>query len=227
MEEISIWQIIFLIFFSGFISIDRLAGLNIMISRPIIVSGIIGIVFNDIYAALMIGLIFEFIGMLEVPVGTTIAHDDTFGGYAGASAVLLGYINSDAVNILAAIFIISILMYPVTLSDKGFREINRYLVKKSVINNKTGNENKLVALGIFLAFIRGVIVYNAALIIILVFMSIISNIEHHFTNLYKPVIALTIIATFMSGYLLRFLIINRLYKVLLLALGMAAGWWII
>ncbi len=227
MEEISIWQIIFLIIFSGFISIDRLAGLNIMISRPIIVSGIIGIVFNDIYAALMIGLIFEFIGMLEVPVGTTIAHDDTFGGYAGASAVLLGYINSDAVNILAAIFIISILMYPVTLSDKGFREINRYLVKKSVINNKTGNENKLVALGIFLAFIRGVIVYNAALIIILVFMSIISNIEHHFTNLYKPVIALTIIATFMSGYLLRFLIINRLYKVLLLALGMAAGWWII
>ncbi len=227
MEEISIWQIIFLIIFSGFISIDRLAGLNIMISRPIIVSGIIGIVFNDIYAALMIGLIFEFIGMLEVPVGTTIAHDDTFGGYAGASAVLLGYIDSDAVNILAAIFIISILMYPVTLSDKGFREINRYLVKKSVINNKTGNENKLVALGIFLAFIRGVIVYNAALIIILVFMSIISNIEHHFTNLYKPVIVLTIIATFMSGYLLRFLIINRLYKVLLLALGMAAGWWII
>lgn len=227
MEEISIWQIIFLIIFSGFISIDRLAGLNIMISRPIIVSGIIGIVFNDIYAALMIGLIFEFIGMLEVPVGTTIAHDDTFGGYAGVSAVLLGYINSDAVNILAAIFIISILMYPVTLSDKGFREINRYLVKKSVINNKTGNENRLVALGIFLAFIRGVIVYNAALIIILVFMSIISNIEHHFTNLYKPVIALTIIATFMSGYLLRFLIINRLYKVLLLALGMAAGWWII
>ena len=207
MEEISIWQIIFLIIFSGFISIDRLAGLNIMISRPIIVSGIIG--------------------MLEVPVGTTIAHDDTFGGYAGASAVLLGYINPDAVNILAAIFIISLLMYPVTLSDKGFREINRYLVKKSVINNKTGNENRLISLGIFLAFIRGVVVYNAGLIIVLVFMSIISTIELHFTNLYKPVVALTIIATFMSGYLLRFLIINRLYKVLLLALGVAAGWWII
>ncbi len=227
MEEISIWQIIFLIIFSGFISIDRLAGLNIMISRPIIVSGIIGIVFNNIYAALMIGLIFEFIGMLEVPVGTTIAHDDTFGGYAGASAVLLGYINPDAVNILAAIFIISLLMYPVTLSDKGFREINRYLVKKSVINNKTGNENRLISLGIFLAFIRGVVVYNAGLIIVLVFMSIINTIELHFTNLYKPVVALTIIATFMSGYLLRFLIINRLYKVLLLALGVAAGWWII
>ena len=100
MGEISIWQIIFLIIFSGFISIDRFAGLNIMISRPIIVSGIIGVVFNDIYAALMIGLIFEFIGMLEVPVGTTIVHDDSFGGYAGASAVLLGYVSPDAFNIL-------------------------------------------------------------------------------------------------------------------------------
>lgn len=227
MEEIYIWQIIFLIIFSGFISIDRFAGLNIMISRPIIVAGIIGIVFNNIYAALMIGLIFEFIGMLEVPVGTIIAHDDTFGGYAGASAVLLGYVNSDAVNILAAIFIISLLMYPVTLSDKWFREINRYLVNKSVVNNQTGNENKLIVLGIFLAFIRGVVVYNAALIIVLVFMRIMSNIELHFTNLYEPVVALSIIATFMSGYLLRYLIINRLYKVLLLALGVAAGWWII
>ncbi len=54
-----------------------------------------------------------------------------------------------------------------------------------------------------------------------------NNIEIYFTDIYKPVIALIIIAAFMSGYLLRFLIINRLYKVLLLALGVAAGWWII
>ncbi len=227
MGEISIWQIIFLIIFSGFISVDRFAGLNIMISRPIIVSGIIGIVFNDIYAALMIGLIFEFIGMLEVPVGTTIVHDDSFGGYAGASTVLIGYVSPDAFNILTVIFIVSLLIYPVTLSDKWFREINRYLVQKSVVNNKAGNENELIALGIFLAFVRGVIVYNAGLIIVLIFINIMNNFEIYFTDLYKPVVALIIIAAFMSGYLLRFLIINRIYKVLLLALGIAAGWWII
>ena len=49
MIDISLQQIIFLILFSGFISVDRLAGLNIMLSRPIVVSGIIGIVFGDIY----------------------------------------------------------------------------------------------------------------------------------------------------------------------------------
>ena len=83
------------------------------------------------------------------------------------------FIKPDAVNILAAILIISILMYPVTLSDKGFREINRYFVKRSIAKNKTGNENKLIGLGIFLAFIRGIIVYNTGLIIVLLLMNII------------------------------------------------------
>ena len=72
-----------------------------------------------------------------------------FGGYAGASAVLIGYVSPDAFNILTVIFIVSLLIYPVTLSDKWFREINRYLVQKSVVNNKAGNENELIALGIF------------------------------------------------------------------------------
>lgn len=226
MEDISIYQIIFLFFFSGFISIDRLAGLNIMLSRPIIVSGIIGIVFNDIYIALMIGLIFEFIGMLEVPVGTTITHDDTFGGYASSLAMVLGIINLDAINILAAILITSLLMYPVTYSDKVFRNINRYLVNKSIMKDIRNNENKLIALGIILAFLRGVIVYNIGLFIIYLFMKYFSLIKLDISNLYDPLLALTLIATFMGGYLLRFLIINRLHKVILLCLGLLAGWFI-
>ncbi len=227
MIDISIGQIIFLLLFSGFISIDRLAGLNIMISRPVVVSGIIGIFFGDIYGALLIGLIFEFIGMLEVPVGSTIAHDDTFGGYVGSVALILGYIKLDAVNLLAAILLISLLMYPVTLSDRWFRWINGYLVHKSIIKNKIGNENKLIFMGVFLSFIRGIVIYNIALIILLLLMSAVNIINLDFISLYDPIIALTIIATFMGGYLIRFLIINKLYKVILLILGAIAGWVII
>lgn len=226
MEEISVYQIVFLFFFSGFISVDRLAGLNIMLSRPIIVSGIIGIVFNDIYIALMIGLIFEFIGMLEVPVGTTITHDDTFGGYASSLAMALGIINLDAINILAAILITSLLMYPVTYSDKVFRNINRYLINKSIIKDIRNNENKLIVLGIILAFFRGVIVYNLGFFIIYLFMYYFNLIKLDISDLYNPLLALTLIATFMGGYLLRFLIIDKLHKVILLCLGLLVGWFI-
>ena len=65
MAEISLQQIIFLILFSGAISVDRLAGFNIMLSRPIIVSGVIGIVFGNIYAALMMGLILNLLVCLK------------------------------------------------------------------------------------------------------------------------------------------------------------------
>ena len=224
MAEISLQQIIFLILFSGAISVDRLAGFNIMLSRPIIVSGVIGIVFGNIYAALMMGLIFEFIGMLEVPVGTTITHDDTFGGYASSLAMVLGVANEDAINILVAIFITSLLMYPVTFSDKVFRNINKYLVKKSINQNATDNENRLILLGVILAFIRGILIYNIGFIAICIFMKYFKLINIDINNIYEPILALTLIATFMGGYLLRFLIINRLHKVILLGLGLLIGW---
>lgn len=226
MEGITFYQLIFLFFFSGFISIDRLAGLNIMLSRPIIVSGIIGIVFHNIESALMIGLIFEFIGMLEVPVGTTITHDDTFGGYASSLAMVLGIVSPDAINILAAILITSLLMYPVTYSDKAFRGINRYLVNKSIIKKIDNNENKLIVSGIVLAFLRGVIIYNLGFGIIYLFMKYFKLIKLDITNLYDPVLALILIAIFMGGYLLRFLTINRLHKIILLGLGLLVGWFI-
>ena len=183
MAEISLQQIIFLILFSGAISVDRLAGFNIMLSRPIIVSGVIGIVFGNIYAALMMGLIFEFIGMLEVPVGTTITHDDTFGGYASSLAMVLGVANEDAINILVAIFITSLLMYPVTFSDKVFRNINKYLVKKSINQNATDNENRLILLGVILAFIRGILVYNIGFIAICIFMKYFKLINIDINNI--------------------------------------------
>lgn len=226
MAEITIPQIIFLFLFSGFISVDRLAGLNIMLSRPIIVSGIIGIVFGDIYSALMMGLIFEFIGMLEVPVGTTITHDDTFGGYASSLAMIFGVVNLDAINILAAILITSLLMYPVTYSDRVFRNINRHLVKKSIYNNENNNEKKLITLGIILSFFRGVLVYNIGFFFLYVLMEYFSLIELDIANIYDPILALTLIATFMGGYLLRFLIINRFHKILLLGLGLLIGWFL-
>lgn len=227
MEKISILQILFLIVFSGLISVDRLAGLNIMISRPIVVAGIIGLLFGNVYATLMMGIVFEFIGMLEVPVGTTITHDDSFGGYVGAVAIVFGFIKPDAVNILSSIFIISILMYPVTLSDRLYRKTNQYFIKSSIDKYKLKNENKLVALGIVLAFVRGIIVYNMGALFVLVFMYIVCNIEFNMEKMDTPTIALTIITVFMLGYLIRFLIISKIYKVILLILGITIGWYVI
>ena len=88
------------------------------------------------------------------------------------------------------------------------------------------NENKLIGLGVVLAFLRGVIIYNIGFFIIFLFMKYFKLIKLDITNLYDPVLALTLIATFMGGYLLRFLTINRLHKIILLGLGLLIGWFI-
>ncbi len=205
MQELSTFQIIFILIFSGLISVDRVAGLNIMISRPIVISGILGLVFGNLSASLMMGLVFEFIGLLEVPVGATITHDDSFGGYASSLAVLLGLIHMDAFSILVSIFIISILMYPVTYSDKLFRKLNNYIMQKNIQKHKYDNDN----LGFLVVYI---IIY------------FFNKLNFNSLNIDNPVIALTIIAAFMGGYIIRFLIINRLYQIIILALGILTGW---
>ncbi len=224
MAEITLTQFITTIILSGIISVDRVAGLNIMISRPVIVSGILGMLYGDIITALMMGLIFEFIGMLEVPVGTTITHDDTFGGYVSSLIILLGIINRDVFSILTTIFVISILMYPVTYSDKFFRSINNHIIRKNISTYEEVQENKLIILGISLAFLRGVLVYNAGFLVVFVIMKYFNSLIADIHIEGDSILALTVIAAFMFGYILRFLIVNRVYQVIILSLGLITGW---
>lgn len=224
MQELSTFQIIFILIFSGLISVDRVAGLNIMISRPIVISGILGLVFGNLSASLMMGLVFEFIGLLEVPVGATITHDDSFGGYASSLAVLLGLIHMDAFSILVSIFIISILMYPVTYSDKLFRKLNNYIMQKNIQKHKYDNDNKLIMIGIWHSFVRGIIIYNLGFLVVYIIIYFFNKLNFNSLNIDNPVIALTIIAAFMGGYIIRFLIVNRLYQIIILALGILTGW---
>ena len=224
MESLSLLQISLIVLFSGLISVDRLAGLNIMISRPLVVSGVIGIIAGDITTAFMFGLIFEFIGMQEVPVGTTVADDDTFGGYAGAFLAVFGIVPYNAISILATIFFISVVMYPVSYTDKLYRYINRIFLNKGLEKYKDSTENQLISLGFIFAFIRGLIVYNLGFLLVFVCVSLFNLIDFNSTPNYEPLIALTIIATFLGGYFMRFLVINNLMKFLLLSCGLAVGW---
>lgn len=227
MVSLSILQITLIVIFSGIISVDRLAGLNIMISRPLVVSVVIGVIANDIVTAFMFGLIFEFIGMLEVPVGTTVADDDTFGGYAGAFLAVIGIVPYNAINILATIFFISIVMYPVSYTDKLYRHFNSIFLKKGLKTYTEKTETKLIFLGFIFAFIRGVFVYNLGVVLVLLCVYLFKLIDFNSMSGYEPIIALTIIATFMGGYIIRFLSLNKYIKLLLLSLGFAIGWFFI
>lgn len=217
----SVWQIAALGLLSGLASMDRLAGMNIMLSRPIVLAGIIGYIFGEPLLCLMVGILFEFVGMVEVPVGTVITHDDTFAGYASAALVGMGAASYNAVSLLFCVFITVIMMYPVTQSDKYCRYFNRVLIVRSLRSENKDFESKLIFLGLTVAFLRGLVVYNLGLFIIWVCLYFIDKIHN---TQYTPFVSLTVMAMFMGGYLVRFLSVTNMMKVGLLVGGMVFGW---
>ncbi len=210
-----------MILLSGLASLDRLAGMNVMLSRPFVVAGIVGYTFDNLGICLFIGILFEFMGMLEVPVGTTVANDDTFGGYAASLLVATGAASHNAVSLLFCVCATVIMMYPVTLSDKYCRSFNRWLIDQSIKNNRSDFESRLISYGLIVSFLRGVVVYNAAAAVIWCFLYLVDKM--HNTS-YPPYMSLILLAIFMGGYLVRFFSVNTLFKVGLLAGGMVFGW---
>lgn len=220
----SLNQALAIFFISGFASLDRLAGINVMLSRPIVVSGLIGLTFDTVVLSLVMGAIFEFIGMLEVPVGTTIAKDDTFGGYAASISLSLGVTSHNSVSVFICLVLVTIMIYPVTLTDKFCRYLNNLLIRKVHKNYNIQSENILIRLGVFVAFFRGVIAYNLAIIPILVIMY---NIDATHQTSYDLKLFLPLLFLFLLGYLTRFFIVRVYFKPVLLVVGGVLSWFIL
>ena len=218
------FQILGLIILSGFASLDRVAGLNIMLSRPFVVSGIIGCIFGNLELCLYIGILFELLGMLEVPVGTTVSNDDTFGGYAASLLVATGAVSHNVISVLFCMCAAVMMMYPVTLSDKYCRSFNRWLITQSIKNNQLNFESRLIRYGLIVSFLRGVIVYNLATWVIYGLIYVVGDMYH---VEYSPYLSLTLLSIFIGGYLVRFFCVNVSVKIILLISGIAFGWYVL
>lgn len=218
------FQITSLLILSGLSSVDRLAGLNIMLSRPIVVSGIVGYIFGNIELCLLIGILFEFLGMLEVPVGTTITLDDTFGGYASSVLISIGAASYNAISLLICVSIIVLLMYPVTMTDKYCRSFNGKLIENAFKYNKEDYESRLILFGLLISFLRGLFVYNIMTIAVFVILIFVDKIHNTSYSVYASIILLSI---FMIGYLVRFFSVRFVIKFVFLLSGICIGWFML
>ncbi len=210
-----------LILLSGAISIDRLAGFNIMISRPFIVSGVVGYLFDNMLICLFVGVLFELIGMLEVPVGTLIVHDDTFGGYAMSVMVCIMPSIANTLSLVVCVAVVLLFMYPVTQTDKYCRAINQKLIATTIKADKQDFESMLINIGLATAFARGVLVYNTALVGIYFIMLYVTI---HVKDASTPTASLLLLYAFLGGYLFRFLSREIFFKLALFSCGLVVGW---
>jgi PTS system mannose-specific IIC component len=83
-------EIIFVSFCGGLLCLDRVF-IQAMISRPVIIAPIIGLILHNPYAGLVIGAFIELIWIDRIPIGTYIPPNDSITAVvATATAVIAG-----------------------------------------------------------------------------------------------------------------------------------------
>jgi PTS system mannose-specific IIC component len=205
---------------SGLASVDRNSALNLMISRPLVISSIIGLMYGQILNCIAVGVLFEIIGLIDIPVGTHIPRDDTFAAYNASLLLSLNRINT-ASDLLIALLLIILFIYPVTFTEKILRKFNQMLFLRYRKRKHASDISPLIYRGILMSFVRGVIVYNLMFLLLDFLTGQLEDLFELNGNIYK---AIFLCVAFCSGYLVRFLNFKSFFKYLAFVFGLFLGW---
>jgi len=207
------------VLYAGVISVDRFAAFNLMLSRPIVISFVLGLLFGNTIECFYVGIIFEAIGLVDVPFGTRIPKEDSFGAFA--ACCLLTLLPCDHLPQYILIFLLVLLMmYPVTMTLHITRSFNKALY---VRQQKRGRiyPLRLLMLGMGFSFLRGVVFYSLGTYLVLqIYYLIHGHIDYHL-NFY---LFCLMIFVFLTGYILRFLSARTYFKYAVFMLGLLTGW---
>ena len=207
------------VLYSGLISADRFAAFNMMLSRPLVVSLVLGLLFGNSLECFFVGIIFEAIGLVDVPFGTRVPKEDSFGAFAGCS--LLYFLpHTHEPNYVLLFLLILLMMYPVTLSLHITRAVNKKLYLRQ---QKSGRiyPLRLLVTGFCFSYARGVVVYTLGTFIIFHVYTFLHGSRNTDINFY--LFSLMAFA-FLSGYVLRFLSAKTYLKYAAFMLGLLIGW---
>ncbi|MDR2870428.1 MAG: hypothetical protein LBV04_08265 [Deferribacteraceae bacterium] len=203
---------------AGLWSMDRSTAFNFMISRPLVVAAVIGGISGNFIWCFAGGILFEIIGLMDMPVGTRISRDSTFAAFVFAYVIAhLPVVTTE--YCFFTLIIAYVLVFPATYSIVFTRWINKKLYQRS-----PHRESFLIWTGQAIAFARGVIVYAGGAVLISWL------IEYAAGRLIVPSVSflwLVIFFCFLAGYFSGFLTASMRLKIALLLLGGAFAWLIL
>jgi len=202
----------------GILSVDRNSALNLMLSRPIVISTIIGLTFGHYFLCFLSGILFEIIGLMDIPVGTHVPKDDTFAAYVSSLMIAFGYVKMPGEYLLLALIVL-FLIEPVTYTDIILRKINKNIF--NFFNSKSIDIKWCIYSGIFLAFARGLVFYNLGFFIIKIVFYLLKNFININGDLEKFIFINLLLLT---GYFIRFINVTSFSKYLIFVCGLLVGW---
>ncbi|NIA19453.1 MAG: hypothetical protein GWP07_03330 [Xanthomonadaceae bacterium] len=212
------------------LSLDRTAWGQLMVSRPIVLAPIIGLLCGNGAIGLLVGVLIELLWISELPVGATIPSDDTLFA-AVASGVITTIVTSqdisDPVSIGSLIFLVFVTMIPLASQGKKIdimvRKYNERILTEMETRLLVGNPEQAVSLHLtkglmhFLACNFTAILVSSSILLLAVpyLHSLIPESIQRIMNGLLIIFPLVGIATLLSGIYKK----NILTLFMLLALG--------
>lgn len=218
----------------GLIYLDRTAVLQIMISRPIVIGPILGMILGNPQLGLKMGVILELLWLNMLPIGSNIPPDDSFASIAAigggilinkniviSESVLISFIT--IISVPFAIFgqkiDITIRRFNIILSRKAYDDLEKGKPIFAEKGNLIGvlNHYIVIALGLFLILI--ILVPTLTYLLPILPNGVVWSLE--WTYNFLPFLGLAVIFCtydrrksliyFISGFLLAFTITSFLF----------------
>ena len=104
-----IWRFLLAGILGGVCYLDRTAACQLMLHRPFVVATLMGGIFGNFFAGAQVGAVLELIFLVHLPVGASIAPDDTGAAvFAGSAAALVSRSGAVDGGYLAVLILLSV-----------------------------------------------------------------------------------------------------------------------
>lgn len=206
---------------AGFWAMERVVAINFLLSRPVVVASVIGLVTGNIKICLLGGVFFEIMGLMDVPVGTKIPKDDTFASFSYCITMSYGNFNAPVEAALFCIVVSYLVMFPVSAGAVFIRWVNKKLYE---IYKDELVEGKLIFLGVALSFVMGAVIYSAGTFVVAGLHSLVLSM---IKLLHVSIPVLTVLLSLLFGYFSGFFQIRYKEKFIILLLGGLFSWFFI
>ncbi|MRR16471.1 MAG: hypothetical protein EG826_08460, partial [Deltaproteobacteria bacterium] len=171
-------KIICISFAGGLLCLDRVF-IQAMVSRPVIIAPVVGVILGNPYTGLIVGALLELLWIDRLPIGIYVPPNDSIAAAGAASlAILAGQSLGGVTNELTALAILVAVPFGILAKKIDIRiiESNNRLSDQALLAAKSGDfhaiENKIY-LGLaraFLSYFASLFILQIALIPLLIWM---------------------------------------------------------
>lgn len=158
-----LFHVLFISFVGGLIGLDRTAFGQFMISQPIVSGPLIGWIYGNVVAGLLIGAVLELLWVMDMPIGTFVPADSTIAAVWAAAASIIGAGGDPSVSVMGFSILLTAGLAPVTMkADAVLRKRNARLAEYAASDEGGGAVRKLSKAhlsGLLFFFLKSFIIY--------------------------------------------------------------------